>query len=122
MGWLFASHSYGHGWASNQSLEKIKWDNDTWLREVVPIVGETDIYIFPYGEIIKPDDPKHQYMVDNGFKMFCGVQSKSAYLRFYDESVLMQRRNIDGISMKSGNVGNLFDISKILDPDRPDYD
>ena len=122
MGWLFASHSYGHGWASNQSLEKIKWDNDTWLKEVVPIVGETDIYIFPYGEIIKPDDPKHQYMVDNGFKMFCGVQSKSAYLRFYDESVLMQRRNIDGISMKSGNVGNLFDISKILDPDRPDYD
>ena len=122
MGWLFASHSYGHGWASNQSLEKIKWDNDTWLKEVVPIVGETDIYIFPYGEIIKPDDPKHQYMVNNGFKMFCGVQSKSAYLRFYDESVLMQRRNIDGISMKSGNVGNLFDISKILDPDRPDYD
>ncbi|MBQ2910800.1 MAG: hypothetical protein IJE55_00790 [Clostridia bacterium] len=122
MGWLFASHSYGHGWASNQTLEKIKWDNDTWLKEVVPIVGETDIYIFPYGEIIKPDDPKHQYMVDNGFKMFCGVQSKSAYLRFYDESVLMQRRNIDGISMKSGNVGNLFDISKILDPDRPDYD
>ncbi len=122
MGWLFASHSYGHGWASNQSLEKIKWDNDTWLREVVPIVGETDIYIFPYGEIIKTNDPKHQYMVDNGFKMFCGVQSKSAYLRFYDESVLMQRRNIDGISMKSGNVGNMFDISKILDPDRPVYD
>jgi len=54
--------------------------------------------------------------------MFCGVQSKSAYLRFYDESVLMQRRNIDGISMKSGNVGNMFDISKILDPDRPVYD
>lgn len=120
-GWQFASHSYGHGWASKQTLEKLKWDNDTWIKEVEPIVGKTDIYIYPYGELIKTDDPKHQYMVNNGFKMFCGVQSKSAYLRFYDKSVLMQRRNIDGIAMRAGNLSNILDVSKILDPDRPVY-
>lgn len=119
MGWRFASHSYGHGSPAKQSYEKLCRDDDLWIKEVVPIVGETDIYIYPYGELIKVDDPKHQHIVQNGFKMFCGVQSKSAYLKYYKDSILMQRRNIDGIAMKGGRLDNMFDVAKILDPDRP---
>ena len=121
-GWSFASHSYGHGSPSKQSYEKLCRDNDLWIKEVVPIVGETDVYIYPYGELIDVDDPKHKYIEQNGFKMFCGVQSREPYLRFYDGSVLMQRRNIDGIAMKGNKIGNMFDVSLILDPDRPKYD
>lgn len=120
MGWCFASHSYGHNSPSKRSYEKIAADNDKWLREATPVLGPTDIYIYPYGELIDVKDPKHQHMLQNGFKMFCGVQSRSAYLKYRGENgVLMQRRNIDGISLKGGRLNDLLDVSKILDPVRP---
>lgn len=120
MGWIFASHSYGHNSPSKRSYEKIAADNDKWIKEATPVIGATDIYIYPYGELIDVKDPKHQHMLQNGFKMFCGVQSRSAYLKYRGENgVLMQRRNIDGISLKGGRLDDLLDVSKILDPIRP---
>lgn len=120
MGWIFASHSYGHNSPSKRSYEKIAADNDKWLKEATPVLGETDIYIYPYGELIDVDDPKHQHMLQNGFKFFCGVQSRSAYLKYRGENgVLMQRRNIDGIALKGGRLDDLLDVSKIIDHVRP---
>lgn len=120
MGWCFASHSYGHNSPSKRSYEKIAADNDKWLKEAVPVLGETDIYVYPYGELIDPSDPKHQHMLENGFKFFCGVQSRSPYIKYRGENgVLMQRRNIDGISLKSDRLDDLLDTSTILDPCRP---
>lgn len=120
MGWIFASHSYGHNSPSKRSYEKIAADNDKWIKEATPVIGETDIYIYPYGELIDVDDPKHQHMIKNGFKFFCGVQSRSAYIKYRGANgVLMQRRNIDGIALKGGRLDDLLDVSKILDPVRP---
>ncbi len=46
-GWSFASHSYGHINFEKTSLEGIKRDTKRWKDEVEPIVGKTDMFVFP---------------------------------------------------------------------------
>ncbi|MDP4109343.1 MAG: hypothetical protein Q8878_04865 [Bacillota bacterium] len=121
MGWIFACHSYGHNSPSKRSVEQMRRDCDKWIKEATPVLGKTDIYIYPFGELIKDNDPKFLYLVEKGYRMFCGVQ-KSPYIRFHGSYVLMQRRNIDGISLKDGRVKDILDPSKILDPLRPKTD
>ncbi|QGS68191.1 hypothetical protein CV093_04735 [Oceanobacillus sp. 143] len=51
-GWAFATHTWGHLDAKEVSLEKLKTDLAKWRKEVEPIVGSTDILIYPYGSDI----------------------------------------------------------------------
>lgn len=49
MGWRFSSHTWGHKRLGEIPMETMVWDSDMWEREVRPIIGDTDILIFPYG-------------------------------------------------------------------------
>ena len=51
-GWEIASHSYGHPGYGNISVEKLIADVQKWEDQVQPIVGDTDIFIYPYGNDI----------------------------------------------------------------------
>lgn len=117
-GWNFASHSYGHNSPKKRSLKYISDDTSKWLKEVTPVVGATDVYIYPFGELIDFKDPKHLQMVEKGFKMFCGVQ-KSPYIRYYDKWVLMQRRTVDGIAFYGDRLSDMIDTKDLIDPVRP---
>lgn len=121
MGWLFACHSYSHYSPSKRTYGQMKYDTDKWIKEVGAVVGETDIYIYPFGEVIPSKDPKFQYMLKRGFKMFCGVQQK-AYITYRGNFVLQTRRNIDGISLRNNHLSEIIDTSNIPDPVRPWYD
>lgn len=46
-GWTFASHSYGHINFEQSSYEGIVKDTKRWEKEVTPIIGKTDLFIFP---------------------------------------------------------------------------
>ena len=120
-GWLFASHSYGHNSPSKRTLQQMKHDADSWEKEVGAVVGKTDIYIFPFGELIDRHDPKFKDLQHHGFKMFCGVQWNSPYLLFHQKSILMQRRNIDGFVLKIRGLSDIIDDSVIPSPVRPWY-
>ena len=48
-GWEFASHSWGHKNMYEKSFDFIKRDTQRWLDEVEPLIGSTDILIFPFG-------------------------------------------------------------------------
>lgn len=119
-GWIFACHSYSHYSPSKRTYEQFKYDVDKWIKEVVPVVGKTDVYIYPFGEQIKAKDPKFQYMLKSGYRIFCGVSSKP-YLKFHDNYAVQQRRNIDGISLGDKRLSDILDASKIIDPIRPSY-
>jgi len=120
-GWEFASHSYGHNSPSHRSYAQMKHDADTWEKEVGAVVGKTDLYIFPFGELIDKSDPKYLYLMSKGFRMFCGVQWDSPYLLFHQKSVLMQRRNVDGYVLKIRGLSDIIDDSVIPSPVRPWY-
>ncbi len=124
-GWEFASHSYTHTDMKTNSLDKVKYDTDKWEREVEPILGETDLYIYPFGSDIcdwrgyKGD--KYEYLKKAGFWYFCNVDASRYWIQIKDGYMRMGRINADGERMvKTPNkLDYFFDSAKILDKTRP---
>lgn len=130
-GWEFASHTWGHVRVGDRSLAALKVDNEKWMANVKPIVGETDTIIFAHGQDLHgigaypESNEKYQYFRDQGFRIFCNVDS-TKYQTFLGKDYMRQgRRNLDGYRIyynaigDQNNVSDLFDAAKILDPDRP---
>ena len=57
-GWLFAIHGWGHRDAAKITYEHLKQDTQRWKDEVGSLVGDTDIYIYPYGSEIEYEGEK----------------------------------------------------------------
>ncbi len=127
-GWTFACHSFGHYHMKKISLDKAKDEINHWNNEVVPIIGKTDIYVYPYGEWEILDQngeisKKHKLLVDDGFKLFCGVGIKPffSYLprnKSKEYQVLfMDRCPLDGYTLKTKgkDLSHLFPYENVLD-------
>ncbi len=77
-GWTFGSHSYSHYWMSNCTAKTFQMEFDYWLEEVGSLVGETQVFVWPFGDHGGGSLRKganHKYAFDSGFKIFlgCGV-------------------------------------------------
>jgi hypothetical protein len=108
MNWHFASHTWGHKRLGEVGMPTIVWDSDMWEREIMPIVGKTDLLIFPYGNDIgmgvswrtytfygyneRYETLKHKY----GFNYFFNVDSSVYFMQRTDEYFRQGRRNLDG--------------------------
>ena len=119
-GWRFASHSYSHdkGYSTGTiSIEKVKQDAILWDKEVKPLIGDTDIFIAPYGQVFKENDPGRTYLISRGFKMFCGV-GMDLYFHYFSDSVTMNRADIDGYRLVHTPrlLKRYFDVAKVIDP------
>jgi hypothetical protein len=117
-GWSFASHSYGHRHSAQISYGLFADDTEKWHKEIEPIVGPTDVYVYPYGEKLSVTDPKYKLLLNYGFKLICGVGSDNAWIN-YGNSIVMNRHAIDGYSLR--NYHNLLlpflDTEKVFDSD-----
>lgn len=120
-GWQFAVHGYGHRHTAQISYDALVKDTARWKEEVGSLVGDTDIYIYPYGEEVEYPGDKLTHLQNEGFRYFCGVWSK-AFVSVKDTYVRQSRCNLDGYTMKTRPeaIADLFDVSKVLDPDRPE--
>ena len=127
-GWTFACHSYGHYHMKKISVEKFKQELDLWNNEVVPLIGKTDIYVYPYGEWEILDEgqkisEKHKLLVSDGFKLFCGVGVKSFISMFprnvdkNDQILFMDRCPLDGYTLKNRgkDLSDLFPFEAVFD-------
>jgi peptidoglycan/xylan/chitin deacetylase (PgdA/CDA1 family) len=116
-GWTFASHGYGHLDANKVGYEQLVKDTERWKREVEPLVGATDIYVYPYGSRVETGSRKFKYLVESGFKVLCSV-GPQPYLKEYNSSaIMMDRRHIDGISLQTqkAQLSPLLDADKVLE-------
>ena len=122
-GWNFASHSFGHGHMNARSLEALQQDTRRWDEEVRPLVGDTIVYVFPFGEYPADHrDPRFQYLLDHGFRIMCGVGVRPHFVNhnFNSPYVFMDRANIDGFTLR--NRADMFnryfgiDVSRIYNP------
>lgn len=130
-GWEFASHSWGHIHMMQTSWEKFKTDTDKWEQYVEPIIGETDVIIYPFGEDVgdwqpyTADNQKYSYLRDAGFRYFCNVDGSQYWVQIGSDYVRQGRRNIDGQrmwqQMQTGKdwLGDLFDVNAVFDKSRP---
>ena len=121
-GWIFASHSYTHqtSFVTNKiTLHELQNDTELWDAEVRPLVGDTDIFIGPFGQVFKDKDPRRNYLISKGFDIFSGVGADS-YTNYFSKYMAMDRTPIDGMRLekKSKNLLKFFDIAKVIDPVR----
>ena len=77
-GWTYGSHSYNHRHMPRYTVAEFKEDTDMWLREVGSLVGETQLFCWPYGDhgsgSLRKGD-LHKYLYDSGFRIFFGCGS-----------------------------------------------
>lgn len=126
-GWIFGSHSYAHGHMNKYTEEKMRSDIQKWKSEVEPLVGETCLYAYPYGEWALGEncsDKRQKALIQAGFCVFFGVGDKPFYTRMPlggdGEKVLFQDRcALDGTSLRSHHLDRFFDTRQIYDPVRP---
>ena len=133
-GWTFASHTWGHLRVGDKSLSTLKTDNEKWQRNIAPIVGETNIIIFAHGQDLGKwgdydlSNEKVQYFMSQGFDVFCNVDSFEHRTHFGGTYLRQGRRNLDGIRFhynltgQQNNLSDLFDVTEIIDPERPSYE
>jgi len=122
-GWLFASHSYTHNrtgfWGEESSANNIRFDIRRWREEIEPLVGETNIFIAPYGFLLRGEGM--QVILDNGFDIYCTVDFNQS-ISVYNTHAVMGRIEIGGYSLvRWANTLNrdFFDVSYVKDPHRP---
>lgn len=114
-GWYFGSHSYGHRDFYERDAAWYATDVARWEAEVKPIVGDTQIYVYPHGTNPQDwNDAKHLDMMAHGFKIFCGVYYRPQ-LEYHDNFVFMQRRNIDGIAFRYDRLNDIIDTTGVVD-------
>lgn len=119
-GWHFASHSYGHINVEKQSLKRVKKDSNQWDEEVGSLVGDTNLYIYPYGAAVQGHDEKFTELQKYGFDIFFGVCAYTS-LRFDSGAMLMDRCNLDGYRMSKApyQLVDLFEVEDVYDTKRP---
>lgn len=97
-GWTFASHSYGHINFEKSSYKAIVNDTQKWEKEVVPIVGKTDLFIFPHGAQDR-HTPAYNYLIKEGhFKYLAGVGPNN-FTDVSPDNVYQDRVAIDGLNL-----------------------
>lgn len=139
LGWTIASHSWGHIYIGSRDYEHVCWDTDMWEREVAPIVGNTDIIIFAFGEDLDSwqgyaaDNEKFLYLKQKGFNYYCNVDASSEHwiqIGANKDYFRQARRNLDGTRMweavmsytdssYKNRLSDLFDARDIFDSARP---
>ncbi|MBS7263175.1 MAG: hypothetical protein KIG36_06180 [Eubacteriales bacterium] len=128
-GWSFGSHSYGHyhmDRIATDSAYASRYINEDgfvaevwqWEEEVVPLVGETALYFYPYGGYYfdgkMPNNFKnigkmHQALVDAGFRIFFNVDTNPILWNFADgQGLFMHRFALDGTNLTSSSWRNRF--------------
>jgi len=118
LGWRFASHSYRHLDMPRASMSSFNNDNRLWDNEVKPILGETDLYVYPYGAALEKIEEKHRILRGMNFNLFFGVGSGYGYrMGPKSEYVYLSRMNIDGRYFRQfrNRADRLFDINKVMD-------
>ncbi|MDF2722235.1 MAG: glycoside hydrolase/deacetylase [Paenibacillus sp.] len=121
-GWSFASHGYDHLDARKASNDRFMTDTAKWKEEVESLIGPTVIYVYPYGSSVLPGDPKYTALLNAGFHVLCSV-GPTPYLKWMSDSLMMDRRHIDGMALQSQGekLLNLFDANEVVDHVRPAF-
>lgn len=126
-GWLIVSHSYGHPAYGNINASRVEADSNRWETTVQPIVGDTDIILFPHGSDIHTwhkypaDNQKFQALYADGYRYFFNVDANTYWNQMGSNYFRGGRRNLDGFRMYHNPemLDDLFDVQSVFDKARP---
>lgn len=110
-GWIFASHSFSHDQVflrKTISFDFLAKDISRWINEVEPLIGHTNIFIGPFGQVFSEKDSRRKQLIDAGFNILYGV-GMDGYTKFFNNYLVMNRTNIDGYRL-THNAKKLYEI------------
>lgn len=115
-GWTFASHSYGHFDERTHSIARLVHDSEEWKTQDEPIVGPTDVYVYPFGSGLPLDSEKVAVLRSYGFTILCDIDIV-ARLTHGNGVTDMPRRHIDGVAFTDGaaRLAPFFDVATVED-------
>lgn len=124
-GYDFACYTYDMANFGEMSLASIQSDLAMWRDEVLPVLGEVDILVYPYGGDIggtkEYSGEKYNALKDFGFNYFIGQDSATrAWGQITDSYFRQTRRNVTGALMyySYSYYEDLFDTTKLIDSAR----
>ena len=110
------------------SINEFKQELELFKQNVESLVGKTQVYVYPYGEWEVFENgkisPKHQLLIDYGFKLFCGVGMKTFYsylpTKTQEKVLFMDRKCLDGRTLNSNHLElfKFFNPLEMLDKKR----
>jgi hypothetical protein len=116
-GWTLASHTYGHIHLERDSVRVVRRDTERWLALAGPIVGPTDVVVYPYGG--RPSPAGERVLAAAGFTIQCDIDPRARLTRQHGVAV-MSRRHIDGLAFRNPrSVAMFFSVQRVRDPRRP---
>jgi len=122
-GWIFANHSYTHNrtgyWGPESNPNNIKSDVRRWRERMEPIIGQTNVFIAPFGYTLR--GAGMQVILDNEYDIYCNVNFNQT-ITIHPTHALMGRIEIGGYSLVryAGALNrDFFDVASVKDPHRP---
>ncbi len=126
-GYDLACNSYDNISYADSSLELIQGDMQMWAEEVAPIMGDIDIFVYPYGDDIAETmidayvGEKFEELHNAGYRIYIGMDNESAASALVNPNYFRQaRRWVTGAKMAyaSDSFTDLFNASTVLSTER----
>lgn len=116
LGWVFGCNNYTYSEESLLSDIEFAKELSLWNKEVKTIIGETNLYAYPYGNHNEKETSKQELLTSNGFNLFF-INSNTPTLEFKNDICIMSRREINGTSLRNNKseLIHLFDCEKVYD-------
>lgn len=122
-GYELACYTYENEPYGTYTEEQIRQEMKQWADEVVPIIGETDIFVFSRLSDIADNGAaysgnKFSAIQSNGFRIYLGFcQENAGYYGDYGDHIRMGRILVTGYNMayNADWFEGIFDASSVLD-------
>ncbi len=120
-GYTFACHSYSHGDYSTMSIANIRKDFDKWDNEVLPYIGKTYVFIYPFGNFTPKNSDQAKELSAKGFAVFCATSMNGVNWNNFplEGNCYNERIIIDGQCLRKyadhANMKALFDAYSVYD-------
>lgn len=123
-GYDIACYTYSDMEYADFGVAGLKEDLDKWFAEITPVLGETDILVYPNGGDIKGQEAysggKYDALHSYGFRYFLGVNNGSSWGMTAPEYVRQQRTIVTAENLASNPewYAGMFDAATVLDASR----
>ena len=123
-GYDLACYTYADMEYADYGVAGLKEDLDKWTAEIAPILGETDILVYPTGGDIKGQEAytgsKYDALHGFGFRYFVGVNNGASWSMTTGEYARQQRTLVTGANLSEHPewYAGFFDAATVLSAER----
>ena len=123
-GYDLACYTYADMEYADYGVAGLKEDLDKWTAEIAPILGETDILVYPTGGDIKGQEAytgsKYDALHGFGFRYFVGVNNGASWGMTTGEYARQQRTLVTGANLSEHPewYAAFFDAATVLSAER----